>query len=39
MDKRRTSEFLAIDGLSTGTVVTGKVTTLKHELRDDTVEA
>jgi len=32
-------ELLAVDGLSTGTVVTGEVSTLKHEVGDDTVEA
>jgi len=31
-------ELFAVDGLSTGAVVVGKVTTLQHELRDDTVE-
>ena len=33
-----TSEFLAVDGLSTSAVALGEVTTLKHELGDDTVE-
>ena len=32
------SELLAVDGLSTGAVSTSEITTLKHELRDDTVE-
>lgn len=32
------SEFLAVDGLSTSSVVSGEVTTLKHELGNDTVE-
>lgn len=31
-------ELLAIDGLATSAVATGEVTTLEHELRDDTVE-
>lgn len=31
-------ELLAVDGLATSAVATGEVTTLKHELRDDTVE-
>jgi len=31
-------ELLAIDGLSTSSVVVGKVTTLEHELGNDTVE-
>ena len=30
--------LLAIDGLSTSSVVVGKVTTLEHELGNDTVE-
>lgn len=34
-----TLELLAVDGLSTGAVATGKVTTLEHEVGDDTVEA
>lgn len=33
-----TLELFAINWLSTGTVAFGEVTTLKHELRDDTVE-
>jgi hypothetical protein len=33
-----TGKFLAVDGLSTSTVVAGEVTTLKHELGDHTVE-
>lgn len=31
-------ELVAVDGLSTGTVTAGEVTTLEHELGDDTVE-
>jgi len=31
-------ELLTVDGLATSTVATGEVTTLKHELWDDTVE-
>lgn len=31
-------ELLAVDGLAAGAIATGEVTTLKHELRDDTVE-
>lgn len=31
-------KLLAVDGLATSAVTTGEVTTLKHELRDDTVE-
>merc|ERR1711879_967243 len=31
-------ELLAVDGLSTSAVATGEVTTLEHELGDDTVE-
>ena len=31
-------EGLAVDGLATSTVVSGEVTTLEHELGDDTVE-
>jgi len=31
-------EFLAVDGLSTSSVAPGEVTTLEHELGDDTVE-
>ena len=40
----RSSEFcrmphlLSVDGLSTGSVVVGEVTSLEHELGDDTVE-
>ena len=30
--------LLAVDGLSTGTVTAGEVTTLEHELGDDAVE-
>ncbi len=33
-----TLELLAIDGLSTGAVAAGEVSTLKHEVGDDTVE-
>ena len=33
-----TCEFLAIDRLSTSSVAPGEVTTLEHELGDDTVE-
>lgn len=33
-----TFESLAVDGLATGAVVSGEVTTLEHELRDHTVE-
>ena len=33
-----TLELLAVDGLSTGTVATGEVTALEHELGDDSVE-
>ena len=32
-------ELVAVDRLSTGTVVVGEVTTLAHELGDDAVEA
>lgn len=32
-------ETLTVDGLSTGSVSTGEVTTLKHEAGDDAVEA
>lgn len=31
-------ELLAVDGLATGAVAAGEVTTLKHEVRDDAVE-
>jgi len=31
-------ELLTIDGLATSAVATGEVTTLEHEVRDDTVE-
>jgi hypothetical protein len=31
-------ELLAVDGLTTGTVAGGEVTTLEHELGNDTVE-
>jgi hypothetical protein len=31
-------ELLTVDGLATSAVATGEVTTLKHELGDDTVE-
>lgn len=31
-------ELLAVDRLATSAVATGEVTTLEHELRDDTVE-
>lgn len=31
-------KLLAVDGLAASAVATGEVTTLKHELRDDTVE-
>jgi len=31
-------EFLTVDGLAASTVATSEVTTLKHELRDDTME-
>jgi hypothetical protein len=33
-----TGKFLAIDGLATSTIVSGEITTLKHELRDHTVK-
>ena len=33
-----TRELLAIDGLSPSTVVPGKIASLQHEIRDDTVE-
>ena len=33
-----TRELLAIDGLSPSTVVLGEITSLQHELRNDTVE-
>jgi len=33
------SELLTIDGLATGTVAASKVSTLKHELGNDTVES
>lgn len=32
------SELLAVDGLATGTVAAGEVTSLEHELGDDAVE-
>ncbi len=32
-------ELATVDGLATGTVVVGEVTTLAHEVGDDTVEA
>jgi hypothetical protein len=32
------SEFVAVDGLATGTVVVGKVTALAHELGNHAVE-
>jgi hypothetical protein len=32
-------EFVPVDGLSPCTVATGKITTLNHELLDDTMEA
>jgi len=32
------TEFLAVDGLATGAIVSGEITALKHELRDHTVE-
>jgi len=32
-------ELLTVDGLATGAVATGEVTSLKHELRNDTVES
>ena len=32
------SYLVSIDGLSSGTIVVGKVTTLAHEFWDDTVE-
>lgn len=32
------SKLLAVDGLAAGTIVSGKVTTLQHELGNDTVE-
>uniref|UniRef100_A0A7S2V998 Uncharacterized protein n=1 Tax=Entomoneis paludosa TaxID=265537 RepID=A0A7S2V998_9STRA len=31
-------ELIAVDGLSTSTVVVGEIASLAHELRDDTVE-
>lgn len=34
-----TCELFAIDGLATGTIVPGEVTSLEHEVGDDTVEA
>lgn len=33
------SELVAVDGLATGTVVVGKVSTLAHEVGDDAVES
>ena len=33
-----TLELLAIDGLATSTIAPGEVTSLQHELRNDTVE-
>lgn len=36
--RRRTSEFLAVDGLAAGAVALGEVTTLQHELGDNTME-
>jgi hypothetical protein len=38
LDKQQT-HLLAVDGLSTSAVVVGEVTTLEHELGNDTVEA
>ena len=38
-DSFRTFELCAVDGLSTRAVTFGEVSTLKHELRYDTVEA
>jgi hypothetical protein len=35
---RRTSEFLAVDGLAAGAVALGEVATLQHELGDNTME-
>lgn len=34
-----TSELLSVNGLSTGAVALGEVTSLQHEVGDDTVEA
>jgi len=34
-----TGKLLAVDGLATSSIVTGEVTTLKHELGNDAVEA
>ena len=33
-----TRELVAVDGFTTGTVATGEVTTLEHELGDHSVE-
>jgi hypothetical protein len=35
---RRTSEFVAVDGLAAGAISFRKVATLEHELGNDTVE-
>ena len=34
-----TREFLSIDGLAASAVTLGEITSLQHELRNDTVEA
>ena len=36
--KAQTSEFLAIDGLATSTIVTSEIAALEHELGDHAVE-
>jgi hypothetical protein len=38
VDEVLIGELLTVDGATTGTVVAGEVTTLEHELGDDTVE-
>ena len=38
VDEVLIGELLTVDGATTGTVATGEVTTLEHELGDDTVE-
>jgi hypothetical protein len=38
LDEVLVSEFGTIDGLSTSSITSGEVTTLKHEIRDNSVE-
>ena len=38
LDKVLVIELVSIDGLATGAVVIGEVTTLAHEVGDDTME-